>query len=171
MPLFSLDGRAPQVHPGAWIAPTATLVGDVTVEDGASVWYAAVIRADHGPIVVRRRANVQDGSVLHGGDTLTEIGEGASVAPLCVVHGARIGAGSVVGNGSTVQDGAVIGVRSLVGAGSLVTPGTVIPDEVVALGAPCKVRGPLDDAARMLVRMNAPAYVALARRHAAAELV
>lgn len=74
----------PQVHPDAWIAPTATLIGDIVVEEGASVWYGAVIRADHGPIVVRRRANVQDGSVLHGGDTLTEIGDGASVAATCV---------------------------------------------------------------------------------------
>lgn len=167
MPLFSFEGRVPQVHQDAWIAPTATLVGDVVVEEGASVWYGAVIRADHGPIVVRRRANVQDGAVLHGGDTLTEIGEGASVAHLCVVHGARVGTGAVVGNGSTVQDGAVIGARTLIGAGSLVTPGTVIPDEVVALGAPCKVRGPLDEGARMLIDMNAPAYVALARKHAA----
>ena len=67
MPLFSFEGLAPTVSPTAWIAPTATLVGDVRVEDEASVWYGAVLRADFGPITVRRGANIQDGSVLHGG--------------------------------------------------------------------------------------------------------
>ena len=89
MPLFAFEGREPQVSPGAWIAPTAILVGDVRVEAEASVWYGAVLRADFGPIVVRRGANIQDGSVLHGGDDpVTEIGEGATVGHLCVVHGA-----------------------------------------------------------------------------------
>lgn len=166
MPVFSFEGRAPRVHPDAWIAPTATLLGDVVVEAGASVWYGAVLRADHGPILVRREANVQDGTVIHG-LAPTEIGPGATVAHACVLHSATIGAGALVGNGSVVQDGAVIGRRSLVGAGSLVTPGTVIPDEVVALGSPCRVRGPLDDGARMLLDANAPAYVELARRHRA----
>src|SRR2546430_17159433 len=68
MPLFGFEGREPAVSLSAWIAPTATLVGDVHVEDGASIWYGAVLRSDFGPIVVRRGANVQDGSVLHGGD-------------------------------------------------------------------------------------------------------
>ena len=77
MPLVSFEGRSPQVHPDAWIAPTATLVGDVVVEAGASVWYGAVLRADFGRIVVRSGANVQDGSVLHGGDDPeTEVGPG-----------------------------------------------------------------------------------------------
>ncbi len=67
MPLFAFEGREPQGSPGAWIAPTATLVGDVRVEAEASVWYGAVLRADFGPILGRRGANIQDGSVLHGG--------------------------------------------------------------------------------------------------------
>src|SRR5689334_15941719 len=75
VPLFGFEGRAPQVHPGAWIAPTATLIGDVVVEDGASIWYGVVLRADFGRIVVRAGANVQDNSVLHGGnDPETEVG-------------------------------------------------------------------------------------------------
>jgi carbonic anhydrase/acetyltransferase-like protein (isoleucine patch superfamily) len=85
MPLFAFEGHEPQVSPGAWIAPTATLVGDVRVEDEASVWYGAVLRADFGPIIVRRGANIQDGSVLHGGtDPATEIGPGATVGHLIV---------------------------------------------------------------------------------------
>src|SRR5881398_3868425 len=123
MPLYSFEGVSPTVADDAFIAPTATLVGDVRVEAEASVWYGAVLRADFGPIVVRRGANVQDGSVLHGGaDPVTEVGEGATIGHLCVVHGAVIGAEALIGNGATVQDGARIGARSLVGAGSLVPP-------------------------------------------------
>jgi carbonic anhydrase/acetyltransferase-like protein (isoleucine patch superfamily) len=168
MPLFSFEGRAPQVHPQAWVAPTATLVGDVVVEAHASIWYGAVLRADFGPIVVRAGANVQDGSVLHGGtDPVTEIGEGATIGHLCVVHGAVIGAQALVGNGAVVQDGARIGARALVAAGSTVAPGTVVPAEVVVTGTPAKVRGPLEGSARWWVDNNPQAYQELARRHAA----
>ena len=92
MPLFDFEGRRPEIIPAAWIAPTATLVGDVRVEAEASVWYGTVLRADFGPILVRRGANIQDGSVLHGGsDPVTEVGEGATVGHLRVVHGAVTG--------------------------------------------------------------------------------
>jgi carbonic anhydrase/acetyltransferase-like protein (isoleucine patch superfamily) len=167
MPLFSFEGRSPQVHPGAWIAPTATVVGDV-VEAGASIWYGVVLRADFGRIVIRAGANVQDNSVLHGGaDPQTEIGPGATVGHLCVVHGAVVGAEALIGNGTTVQDGVRIGRRALVGAGSLVPPGAVIPDEVLAVGAPVRIRGPLTTGAARWVDGNPEAYRALARRHAA----
>src|ERR1700689_17781 len=127
MPLFSFEGQVPHGSPSAWIAPTATLVGDVVIEDEASVWYGAVLRADFGRIIVRRGANVQDGSVLHGGDDpVTEIGAGATIGHLCVVHGCVIGAEALVGNGATVLDGAVIGSRALVAAGCTVPPGMTI---------------------------------------------
>ena len=167
MPLFSFEGRSPQVHPDAWVAPTATLVGDVRVEAGASIWYGAVLRGDFGAILVRAGANVQDGSVLHGGDDpMTEIGAGATIGHLCVVHGCTIGDEALIGNGATVQDGARIGARSLVAAGSTVTPGTVIPEEVVVTGTPATVRGPLTGTARWWVDNNPQTYRDLARRHA-----
>jgi carbonic anhydrase/acetyltransferase-like protein (isoleucine patch superfamily) len=167
MPLFSFEGRAPQVHPDAWVAPTATLVGDVVVEAGASIWYGAVLRADFGRIVIRTGANVQDNSVLHGAEGTTEVGPGATVGHLCVVHGAVVGEEALIGNGSTLQDGARIGRRTLIGAGSLVAPGVEIPDEVVALGAPARVRGPLSGGAVDWVDGNPEIYQQLARRHAA----
>ena len=168
MPLYSFEGRSPQVHPDAWIAPTATLVGEVVVEAHASVWYGAVLRADFGAIVIREGANVQDGSVLHGGDDpVTEVGAGATIGHLCVVHGCVIGAQALIGNGSTVQDGARIGRRTLVGAGSLVPPGLVVPDEVLVLGSPATVRGPLTAGAAQWVDGNPSIYQELARRHAA----
>ena len=168
MPLFSFEGRSPQVHPDAWVAPTATLVGDVVVEAGASIWYGAVLRADLGPIYIRAGANVQDGSVLHGGDDpATEIGPGATIGHLCVVHGAVIGAEAVIGNGTIVQDGARIGARALIGAGSTVPPGRETEPETVSLGPVATARGGLTDGARWWVDNNPAFYAGLARRHAA----
>jgi carbonic anhydrase/acetyltransferase-like protein (isoleucine patch superfamily) len=167
MPLFEFEGRAPQVSSGAWIAPTATLVGDVRVEAEASIWYGAVLRADFGPIIVRRGANVQDGSVLHGGsDPVTEVGEGATIGHLCVVHGAVIATEALVGNGATVLDGATVGRRALVAAGATVPPGMTIADGMLAAGVPARVVGEVTAGAKQWVETNPVVYRELARRHA-----
>jgi len=168
MPLYSFEGLSPSVHPTAFIAPTATLVGDVIIEEGASVWYGAVLRADFGPIIVRRGANVQDGSVLHGGaDPVTEVGEGATIGHLCVVHGCVIGTEALIGNGATVLDGAVIGARALVAAGATVPPGLAVPDGMLAVGLPARVAGEVRGGALEWVQTNPEVYRELARRHAA----
>lgn len=157
------------MHPYAFVAPTATLVGDVTVEANASVWYGAVIRADYSPVVVREGANVQDGSILHGPpNTPTEIGPGATVAHLCVVHGAILGEECLVANGTTVLDGARIGARSLVAAHSLVAANAVIPEGVLAAGAPAVVKRALEGTpAEFWVKANPEAYRELGARHRA----
>lgn len=166
MPLFAFEGVSPTVHPSAFVAPTATLVGDVRVEADASIWYNAVLRADFGPIIVRTGANVQDGSVLHGGtDPVTEIGAGATIGHLCVVHGCVIGEEALIGNGATVQDGARIGARCLVGAGATVAPNTVVPDGMLVLGTVGREKGPLTPSARGWVEGNPQIYRDLARRH------
>ena len=168
MPLFAFEGKSPSVSPSAWMAPTATLVGDVRVEDEASIWYGAVLRADFGPIIVRRGANVQDGSVLHGGDDpITEVGEGATIGHLCVIHGCVIGAEALIGNGSTVLDGAVIGDHALVAAGATVPPGARIGAGMLAVGIPAREAGPVTGRALEWVRTNPEVYRDLARRHAA----
>lgn len=168
MPLFAFEGREPAVSPSAWIAPTATLIGDVRVEDEASVWYGAVLRADFGPIIVRRGANVQDGSVLHGGeDPVTEVGEGATIGHLCVVHGAVIGTEALIGNGATVLDGAIIGSHALVAGGSTVPPGMTVPDGMLAVGTPARVAREVSGSAKEWVDRNPRIYRELARRHAA----
>jgi carbonic anhydrase/acetyltransferase-like protein (isoleucine patch superfamily) len=168
MPMFAFEGRSPRVSASAWIAPTATLVGDVTVEDEASVWYGAVLRADFGPIVVRRGANVQDGSVLHGGaDPVTEVGEGATIGHLCVVHGCVIGTEALIGNGATVLDGAVVGARALVAAGATVPPGLAVPDGMLAVGVPARIAGEVRGGALEWVQTNPEVYRELAQRHAA----
>jgi carbonic anhydrase/acetyltransferase-like protein (isoleucine patch superfamily) len=167
MPLFSFEGKHPTVHPSAFIAPTAVLIGDVTVEENASVWYNAVVRSDFSPIVIRRGANVQDCAVIHVTPRhQVDIGPGATVGHGCVVHGATLGEECLVGNGATVLDGARIGVRAMIAGGGLVTPGTEIPDGMLAVGTPAKVKGPLaGTAAEHWVRVNPAAYQALAQRH------
>ncbi len=167
MPLYSFEGRSPQVHPTAFVAPTATLVGDVIVEEDASVWYGAVIRGDYSQVIVRKGANVQDGAVVHGppGDA-TVIGEGATVAHNCVVHGAVLGDECLVANGAIVLDGAKIGARSLVAAGALVRAGVDIPEDVLVAGIPAVVKGPVPGtSSEFWVKSNPPAYRDLARRH------
>ncbi|HEY2097863.1 MAG TPA: gamma carbonic anhydrase family protein [Pseudonocardia sp.] len=164
MPLFAFEGTAPTVDPSAWIAPTATLVGDVRVEAEASVWYGAVLRADFGPIIIRAGANIQDNSVLHGSEDPLVIGVGATVGHLCVVHNCIVGTEALIGNGAIVQDGARIGDRALVGAGALIPPNMVVPDDQMALGAPATLR-PLTESAGWWVKTNTAVYRALAARH------
>ena len=167
MHLFEFEGRRPQIHPEAFVAPTATLIGDVRIERGASVWYGAVLRADICTIIVREGANIQDNSVVHGApDVVVEIGAGATVAHTCVFHGDTLGEKALLGNASTVLDGASIGDGSLVAAGSVVTPGTEIPGGVLAAGAPAAAKKPIEGTgAQMWVDSNGPYYADLARRH------
>jgi carbonic anhydrase/acetyltransferase-like protein (isoleucine patch superfamily) len=167
MPLFSFEGLTPQVHPGAFVAPTATLVGDVIVEEGASVWYGAVIRADYAPVIIRRGANVQDNAVIHGPPGLTtDIGPGATVAHNCVVHGAILEAECLVANGSVILDGVTIGAKALVAAGSVVAAGTKVPPGMLFAGSPAVLKRPVKGTgAEIWVETNPEAYAELAQRH------
>ncbi|MCW2648558.1 MAG: gamma carbonic anhydrase family protein [Pseudonocardiales bacterium] len=167
--IYEFEGKRPTIADDAFVAPTATLIGDVTIEAGASVWYGAVLRGDCGPIIIRERANVQDGSILHcPPEVTTEVGRGATVAHLCVVHGAVLEEEALVANGCVVLDGARIGARSLVAAHSLVSAGTVIPPGVLAAGAPAVVKKKLAGTpAEMWVQINPTFYPELAQRHRA----
>ena len=169
MNLFEFEGKRPSVHPEAFVAPTATLIGDVTVEKGASIWYGAVLRADICTIVIREGSNIQDNSVLHAapGETLT-IGPNATIGHGCVVHCAEVGDQALVGNGSTLLDHARVGPGTLVAAGSVVTPGTELPGGVVAAGIPCKPIKPIrGTSSAFWVDTNYSYYQELAQRHAA----
>jgi carbonic anhydrase/acetyltransferase-like protein (isoleucine patch superfamily) len=167
--VYEYEGKRPSIAPDAFVAPTATIIGDVTIEAGASVWYGAVVRGDDGPILIRERANVQDGSVLHTTPGVTTtIGVGATVAHQCVVHGAVLEDEALVGNGCVVLDGALIGAGSLVAALSLVPAGMQIPPGVLAAGVPAVVKRPLAGTpAEMWVKLNPTYYPALAQRHIA----
>jgi carbonic anhydrase/acetyltransferase-like protein (isoleucine patch superfamily) len=167
MPLYEFEGIRPTVASDAFVAPTATIVGDVTIEAGASVWYGAVIRGDDGPIVLRERCNVQDGSVIHTTPQVTtEIGVGATIAHQCIVHGAMVEDEALVANGCVVLDGARIGAGSLVAALSLVSTGMQIPPGVFVAGVPAVVKRPIAGTpAEFWVKLNPTYYPALAQRH------
>lgn len=167
MILFEFEGKRPSVHPEAFVAPTATLIGDVTIEKGASVWYGAVLRGDICSIVIREGANVQDNSVLHGApDAVVEVGPGATIAHSCVVHGAVLEEKALLGNSSTMLDDTRLGAGSMVAAGSLVSPGTRIPAGVLAAGTPAQVKKPIEGTgAQFWVDANPPYYAELAQRH------
>ncbi|HEY8490444.1 MAG TPA: gamma carbonic anhydrase family protein [Dehalococcoidia bacterium] len=168
MPVYSFEGKTPVIHPGAWVAPTATVVGDVEIEEGASVWYGAVVRGDFSKVTIRAGANVQDGAVIHGPPgNPTEVGPGATVAHNCVVHGATLGEECLIANGTIVLDGAKVGARALVAAGSVVSSGAEIPPGVLAAGSPAVVKRPIEGTpAENWVRNNPRGYRMLARRHA-----
>jgi carbonic anhydrase/acetyltransferase-like protein (isoleucine patch superfamily) len=165
--LYSVEDKIPQIHPEAFVADTATLIGDVTVEKGASIWYGAVLRADDCTIIIREGANVQDNSVVHAGPGETcEIGPGATVAHTCVVHGAVLEERALLGNGSTMLDGTRLGAGAMVAAGSLVSPGTSIPAGMLAAGSPAQVKKEIaGTGAQFWVDANPPYYAELAQRH------
>jgi len=169
MPVFSFEGKAPKIHPDAFVAETATIVGDVTIEAKASVWYNAVVRGDFSPVIIGEGANIQDGAVIHGtGTNPVIIGRNATVAHNCTIHGAVIGDGCVIAIGVTVLDGAKVGARTLVAAGAVVTPNTELPDGVVAMGVPAVVRQPLaGSSGERIVDRNSAVYRDLAQRHKA----
>lgn len=138
--IYALDGIAPTIHPTAWIAPTAVVIGDVTLGAGVSVWFNAVLRGDNEPMMIGAGCNIQDGCVLHSdpGFPLT-LEEDASLGHLAMVHGCHIGAGALIGMKATVLNGARVGRGALIGAGSLVPEGREIEAGKLALGSPAKV--------------------------------
>jgi carbonic anhydrase/acetyltransferase-like protein (isoleucine patch superfamily) len=137
---------ATRIDPDAWIAPNAVVVGDVHIGAGATVWFQSVVRGDTEAIRIGARTNIQDGSVLHADpDFPCVIGEGVTVGHRCIVHGARVEDGAMVGMGSIVMNGATVGARTLVAAGSLLPEGKSYPSGVLVLGSPGRVVRELTD--------------------------
>jgi carbonic anhydrase/acetyltransferase-like protein (isoleucine patch superfamily) len=159
---------APSIHPSAFIAPGAVIVGDVTMGEEASVWYGAVLRADINRIRIGPRSNIQDGSVVHLADELgVEVGQYVTCGHSAILHACSIDDEVLVGMGSTVLDGAEIGARSVIGANALVTQGMKIPPGSLVLGSPAKVRRALDLDEQASVRTWAEKYVKLSRAYLA----
>ena len=159
---LSFDGKEPRVAPDTFIAPTAVLIGDVVVEEGASVWFGAVLRGDYSRIVVGAGSNVQDNAVVHTNEDLpTLIGSNVTVGHLCMLHGCVVEDGALIGMGSIVLDGARIGQRVMLAAGSVVNEGGEIPPGVLAAGAPAQVKKTLDGSSSKWVEIAAREYQTL----------
>lgn len=139
-----------------YLAPNATIVGDVTLEENANIWYGAVLRGDEGPIHVGAGSNIQDNCVLH---ETVHIGEGCTIGHGAIVHGCTIGSHSTVGMGAIVLNGAVIGEDCMVGAGALVTGKMNAPDASLILGSPAKVIRSLTPEEIAAGRKNATDYI------------
>jgi carbonic anhydrase/acetyltransferase-like protein (isoleucine patch superfamily) len=160
------DGHQPAVAPDAFVADGVTLVGQVTLRPGSSVWYGSVIRADGAPIEVGEHSNVQDGCVLHSDpDFPVVVGARVSVGHRVVVHGCTVEDDALIGMGAVVLNGAVVGRGSLVAAGSVLLEGTVVPPNSLVAGVPGKVKREVNDAERERMRSGAESYVARARRY------
>ena len=166
MAVYRLGAHTPEVHPTAWVAESAELIGRVTLGEQASVWYGVVIRGDNDLIRIGARSNVQDGSVLHtdAGFPLS-IGEGVIVGHKVMLHGCTIGDGALIGIGAVILNGAQIGARSIVGAGALVPMGKAFPEGVLIVGAPAKVVRELSPEEIARLPNSATGYVNQARRH------
>lgn len=164
--ILPVNGHTPRLDDEAWVAPNATLIGNVTLGPGASVWYGAVLRAEFEPIDIGAGSNVQDGVTIHvdPGFPVT-VGSGVTVGHNVVLHGCTVEDDCLIGMGAVVLNGAVIGAGSLVAAGAVVPQGAMIPPRSLVAGVPGKVRRHLSDADVDHTKLNAVAYQHLVDIH------
>ncbi len=154
------------IHPTAFIAPTACVMGNVSLGEESSVWYGAVVRGDMASIAIGSQTNLQDGVIVHVDEGVPcAIGRRVGVGHRVILHGCTVEDDCLIGMGATVLNGAVIGTGSLVAAGAVVLEGTVVPPRSLVAGVPAKVRRELTDEEFDGVKQNAARYVELARAH------
>ena len=166
MPLYQLGDKIPQLAPTAWVAPNATVIGDIRLAAGSSVWWNATLRGDNDPIHIGENTNIQDGSVLHTDAGIPmHIGANVTVGHLVMLHGCKVGDGSLIGIGSVILNRAVIGKNCIVGANTLIPEGKVFPDRVLIVGSPGKVVRELSDEDVARLQKSADHYVANARHY------
>ena len=169
--LLPFGEHRPEVAESAWLAPTATLVGRVSIGDYSSVFYGAVARGDMDSITIGAGSNLQDNVVVHTDTGVpTIIGDGVSVGHAAVIHGCTIEDDCLIGMSATVLNRAIVGRGSLIAAGTVVLEGTVIPPGSLVAGVPGKVRRQLEPDELEHVRQNAARYVELSRAHRDAQL-
>jgi carbonic anhydrase/acetyltransferase-like protein (isoleucine patch superfamily) len=166
MPLMPYKDKTPTIGDNCYIAPTATLIGDVTLHDGASVWFGCVLRGDVSPVVIGPRTNIQDNTVIHGEDGCpTIIGEDVTIGHSAIIHAAHIGDRVLVGMGSVLLSRCKIGPDTIIGARALVTEEVEIPSGVLALGMPARVKCPLAAEERASILESARHYVEYASNY------
>ena len=166
--LIEYRGKRPKIDPSAFIAPTATLIGDVEVGPESSIWFGAVLRGDNGPIRIGARTSIQDNCVVHVSHTgKTLIGDDVTVGHCAVMEDCDIGRFALIGSNSTLLNGCTIGEGALIAAGSVVGEGAQIPPRVVAAGAPAKVKKPLEGESAQWIEISAAEYVGLSRSYLA----
>ncbi len=168
MPIYALGPDTPQIHPSAYVAPGAYVIGKVSLMQDSSVWFGATLRGDNEPIVIGAQSNVQESAVLHTdpGSPLT-VGSNVTIGHQAMLHGCSIGDGSLIGIQAVVLNNVVIGKNCLIGACALVTTGMVIPDRSMVLGAPAKIIRSLTDEEIAGMHKGIASYVPRAKKFAA----
>ncbi len=166
MPLYSLKNKVPTLRgSGQFIAPNASVVGDVVLSENVSVWFNAVIRAENDSVVIGSGSNIQDSAVLHVDPGFPlNIGENVTVGHQAMLHGCTIGEGALVGIQAVILNGAVIGKGALIGANALVTENMHVPDNTLVLGSPAKVVKVLSEQQAQALKKTAAGYVKNAQR-------
>lgn len=165
--ILPFNGKTPRIHESAWIAPNATIIGDVEIGPDASVFYGVVLRGDVNAIRIGARSNIQDNCVLHvDGDAPCTLGADVTVGHLALVHGSTVGDGTLVGMKSALLSRSVIGPGALIAAGAVVLEGQEIPAKALAAGVPAKVRRELDDAQSRAFIPHAGRYVQTSKSQA-----
>lgn len=157
-------GQKPNIHPSAFVAPGAAVIGAVTMGEEASLWFNAALRGDINAVIVGPRSNVQDGAVLHvADDYAVRLGELVTVGHQATVHACTVDDEVLIGMGAIILDGSEIGARSIIGANALVTGGTIIPPGSLVLGSPAKVVRTLSLDEQAAIKIWAQRYVTLSR--------
>ena len=170
MPEYLLHGQGPipEAEGEYWVAPNATVVGQVVLKKNCSIWFGAVLRADNDIIEIGENSNVQDNSVLHvDSGAPMRIGRDVTIGHMAMLHGADVGDGSLIGIGAILLNGCRIGRGCIIGAGALVTEGREIPDGMLAVGAPARAVRPVTEAEQAMLAHSAQHYVDNWRRYAA----
>lgn len=164
--LKGYQGIEPKIHKNTFIAESADIIGDVTLEENANIWYNTVIRADDNKVLIGKNTNIQDGSVIHvAKDNPTIIGDNVTIGHKALIHGCKIGNNTLIGMGAIVLDGAEVGEYTLLAAGSLVPPNKKIPSGVLAMGSPAQVKRELTNEEKENLLKSALKYIETANNH------
>lgn len=167
--LYAFEGVAPQIHPTAWVAPTAVLIGDVRLGPGANIWFNCVLRADTNPIIIGARSNIQDGTVIHvdHGENFTDIGDDVTIGHSAIIHACKLRNRAFIGMGATVMDGAIVEEAGLLGARGLLSPGKRIGRYELWMGQPARLLRMMTEDERAGWDETVPHYLELTDRYRA----
>ena len=158
--IYDFEKNVPNVHPDAWVASNATLIGKVKLEKNSSIWFNAVLRGDIELITIGENSNIQDGSVLHTDPGYKlNVGKGVTVGHKVMLHGCQIADDTLIGIGSIILNNAKIGKNCIVGANSLITENKIIPDNSLVVGSPGRVLRKVTEEEIQAIHENAKHYV------------
>ena len=156
--LIKVNNKFPTIEDNTYIAPTSSVIGDVSLKSLSSIWFGAVVRADNGSIKIGERTNIQDNSVIHSDDNTT-IGNNVTIGHGVTCHAKTIMDNCLLGNGSTLNEGVIIGEFSLIASGSMVLENMKIPPKSLVMGNPARIRGEINERHIELIKLSCSTYV------------